>query len=125
MTDPDLLSEIKARRVARADWWQPKDPAHPYSGGFCRYCGKDQAGADWDTGDLHEDGCPAASDPDPDIDWLVGKVERHLGQLARLEWAGRDGLWPCCPACQGHQRDGHVGIGPERTPCWLAAELGR
>jgi hypothetical protein len=51
------------------------------------------------------------------------EVERLRGLLARLEWSGRDGLWPCCPACNGHQRDGHVGIGPDRTPCWLAAEL--
>lgn len=75
-----------------------------------------------------------------DIDWLVDQAElafelgdllpkrqleidRLRGLLKRLEWAGRDGLWPSCPACSGHQRDGHVGIGPERAPCWLADEL--
>jgi hypothetical protein len=63
----DRLEQVKARRIAREDW---------YDDGSCRYCGKDQAGADFETGDLHEDSCPAASEPGPDIDWLVGEVER-------------------------------------------------
>jgi hypothetical protein len=56
-------------------------------------------------------------------DQAHAEAERRLGLLGRLEWAGRDGLWKACPACNGRQRDGHVGIGPERAPCWLAAEL--
>jgi hypothetical protein len=56
-------------------------------------------------------------------DQARAEVERRLELLRSLEWAGRDGLWEACPACNGRQRDGHVGIGPERAPCWLAAEL--
>jgi hypothetical protein len=76
MTDPDPLAEVKARRKAREDWFVSREPRRWYDDGSCRYCGKDQAGADRETGDLHEDNCPAQSDPGPDIDWLVGEVER-------------------------------------------------
>jgi hypothetical protein len=146
MTDPDHLPEIKARRVAREDWFVSREPRRWYDDGSCQYCGRDQAGADQETGDLHEDDCPAASEPGPDIDWLVGEVERltHLHQLdhsladqrqakverlrellARLEWAGvfldpMDNLdQPACPACKESRQGGH---GPG---CWLAEALGR
>ena len=80
----DWLAEVKMRRTAREDWWQPKDPVHRYPG-VCRYCGKGQAGADWETGDLHEDGCPAASQPGPDIDRLIAEVERLRARVVELD----------------------------------------
>ena len=57
-----------------------------------------------------------------DIDWLLGRVERLQGLLARLEWAGqsipgaRIGTRPRCPVCR-------VTRLPHDRGCWLAAEL--
>jgi|SRR5215216_733529 len=61
-----------------------------------------------------------------DIGWLVGKVERLRGLLARLEWtgesswatAGEEYMVPACPVCTGFRPD-HL------ADCWLGKELGR
>jgi hypothetical protein len=97
----------------------------------------DEIKARWRYGNNRQPGAPLYREQ-LDVDWLIGaldlardsnyefdavyshrEVERLRGLLARLEWAGTEGIcdedWAACPACGAAESQGRHG-----PICWLA-----